>query len=109
MIKEKLEGWVKIGSFGVDSGQVLITDPCYLKDWKGHEYQDEEIKKMQESKNYEYSYSGACARTLENDLAGHVGLGCDGVVSSTGYGDGEYDVYAYYKDGRVRELKIKFF
>ena len=24
----------QIGSFGVDSGQVLIGDPCYLKDFE---------------------------------------------------------------------------
>lgn len=106
-------GWVKIGSFGVDSGQVLITDPCYLHDWKVEDYDNTKIKEMQKSNKFEYSYNGACAKTLIEDEnkrnAGSIGLGCDGVVASTGYGDGEYDVMALYKDGRVKELKIEFF
>jgi len=107
------EGWVKIGSFGVDSGQVLITDPCYLHDWKADEFKKEEIEEMQKSGKFAYSYNGACARTLMEEKgkrgAGHIGLGCDGVVSPTGWGDGEYEVYALYKGGRVKELKIRFF
>lgn len=110
---EILEGWVKIGTFGVDSGQVLITDPCYVKDFIGDDKEDfneEEIKKMQESGKYPYSYNGACARTLNQPKnAGPIGLGCDGVVAETGYGDGEYSVYAFYKNSRIKELKIKFF
>lgn len=101
-------GWKFVGTFGVDSGQVLITDPCYVSDWKGNEFVDEEVKSMQKSGAYDYSYSGACAMTLKNN-AGSIGLGCDGVVSSTGYGDGEYSVYALYEDNRVKELRIKFF
>ena len=25
-----LAGWVELGAVGVDSGQLLITDPCYI-------------------------------------------------------------------------------
>lgn len=28
----------KIGECGVDSGQLMIVDPCYLKDWKDNEF-----------------------------------------------------------------------
>jgi hypothetical protein len=31
------------------------------------------------------------------------------VVSSTGYGDGEYKVYATKKDGCIKKLEIEFF
>jgi len=31
------------------------------------------------------------------------------VVSSTGYGDGGYDVYATYEDGFVKKLEVVFF
>ena len=31
------------------------------------------------------------------------------VVSTTGYGDGEYKVFATYKDGAVKKLEIEFF
>lgn len=27
-----------IGHIGVDSGQIMIVDPCYLKDWKDNEF-----------------------------------------------------------------------
>jgi hypothetical protein len=110
--KQLLNGWHKIGSFGVDSGQVLITDPCYLHDWKAEEFDDNKIKEMQASGKYEYSYNGACAQTLNDKNggrgAGPIGIGCDGVVSCTGFGDGCYPVYARYVNGRVMEISIKF-
>jgi hypothetical protein len=101
-------GWKFVGTFGVDSGQVLITDPCYVSDWKGTEFNEDEVDRMKKDGVFDYSYSGACARTLKDNV-GTVGIGCDGVVSSTGYGDGEYGVYALFEDKRVKELRIKFF
>jgi len=80
-----------------------------LDDWKGGDYDEAEVKEAQESGNYPYSYSGACAVTLGEKGAGTIGLGCGGVVSSTGFGDGGYPVFAKYEDGRVKELKIVFF
>lgn len=104
-------GIKKIGSVGVDSGQVIITDPCYLKGFENNEFtaNDEEVKKMQESGNFPYSYEGACARTLSEQQGGEIGLGEQGVVSSSGFGDGEYPVYAEYSEGRVKALRIVFF
>ena len=32
-----------LGRCGVDSGQLLLTDPCYLKDFKNNEFEDERI------------------------------------------------------------------
>ena len=32
-----------------------------------------------------------------------------GIVSSTGYGDGSYEVEATEENGRIKELRIKFF
>ena len=32
--------WELIGHVGVDSGQLLVTDPCYLNGWKNADYQD---------------------------------------------------------------------
>mgnify|MGYP003118646553 CR=1 FL=1 len=31
---------IKLGRVGVDSGQLMITDPCYLKDFVSNEYID---------------------------------------------------------------------
>ena len=94
--------WVQVGEFGVDSGQVLITDPCYLRSWV-----DNDFKEQTESRSY--SYEGACNATLSEEMAGKIGTMEDGVAISTGYGDGVYPVYVLYKDGRVKEVKIKFF
>jgi hypothetical protein len=32
--------WIKMGSVGVDSGQLMICDPCYLNMWEDNEYED---------------------------------------------------------------------
>jgi len=101
--------WKEIGVFGVDSGQVLITDPSYLEYFGSGEFNEDKIKEMKESKRFEYSYSGACARTLSKKQGGEIGDKCEGVVSCTGYGDGLYSVFAKYEDKRVKELLIKFF
>lgn len=101
--KKKKE--IFLGSFGVDSGQVIITDPCYLKDWTNNEFTGEGDTRV-----FDYSYNGACNKTLNDKLMGGViGLGSDGVVASTGYGDGVYPVYAVYENNRIKELSIKFF
>lgn len=51
-------------------------------------------------------YEVCCDKTLSNVGAGAIR---NGVVSSSGDGDGSYDAYAAYdKDGRVVAVKIKF-
>lgn len=106
-----------IGFCAVDSGQIMITDPGYAGGW-GAEGFGEPVA------DGHYSYAGACAITLGKESAGqlnfpagHAGMG---VVSSTGYGDGLYPVYAtYYNeyadeactelvDSRVAKLEIVF-
>ena len=51
---------ILLGHVGVDSGQLLITDPCYLHDWKDNPPEGEErpCKGL-----YSYSYDGACSAT----------------------------------------------
>ena len=95
-----------IGSFGVDSGQVLIGDPCYLKDWDNND--GVEFNKYPEYAG-KYSYLGSCNATLENETqAGELG-GFLAVVATTGYGDGMYPVYATYNsDNRISKITIEF-
>ena len=39
MPKTKEENWVKIGEVGVDSGQLMVCDPCYIdSQWKNEKY-----------------------------------------------------------------------
>ena len=91
------DGFKKIGTFGVDSGTVMIVDPCYVigddtaipnKDWSG--FVDDHLIK-----------GGDLPNTVQI-------MGSMAVVSSTGYGDGCYDVWAREVDGRIMELRIVF-
>lgn len=92
-----------IGYCGVDSGQILITDPSYLHDWKNNQYGDS-------VPDGDYSYAGACDRTLASGFNGQLD---SGVVSRTGLGDGYYPVFATIADlgewgERVVKLEIEF-
>ena len=92
-----------LGFVSVDSGQVIIVDPCYLGDWKDGEYNP--------SKELNNHYAKACKTTLNKKQGGQIivsGIQGTGVASSTGYGDGNYPVEATYKNGRVQKLTIKF-
>jgi hypothetical protein len=98
-----IEGLELVGSFGVDSGQAMVGDPCYLDQWKTNEGEEWNL----EGKVGEYSYQGASATTIANDV-GVLGHGT-AVVFNTGYGDGVYPVYAQFdEDGRVAKIVIDF-
>jgi hypothetical protein len=91
-----------IGHVGVDSGQVIVTDPCYLSDWKADEFDGTEAPR-------DYSYSGACAATLGDNGGAEIGTGTQGVASRTAWGDGCYPVYQILgRDGSVRGLIVDF-
>ena len=95
-----------VGSFTVDSGQVMIGDPCYLDEWQDWN-RDKESFDNHLTKAGEYGYLGACGVTLKDNF-GEVGNG-RAVVSTTGYGDGVYPVYAEVnEDGRVAKIIIDF-
>lgn len=101
----------EIGVVGVDSGQLILCDPCYLSRWINNEY-DSEAKKN------DFSYSRACQLTLSEEQggqlffdAGHAG---QAVAFSSGFGDGVYPVIATYKnygtkdqpDIRIKKVEI---
>jgi len=91
MTKRKL-----LGHAGVDSGQLIIVDPCYLSDWKDGEA-------FPELPNIEANhYSACCDVTLHNPNQGGEVIvaapGGQGVVATTGIGDGNYPIYAEYLD-----------
>jgi hypothetical protein len=89
-----------LGYCAVDSGQLIVSDPCYLRNWKDGEYDDQSSH-----------YRKACAVTL-GGYGGEVlvsGIAGMGVAFQTGWGDGSYPVYAQIKDGRVKKVSIEFF
>lgn len=95
-----------IGHFGVDSGQAMVGDPCYLDGWEPWSDKSEQFDNYINHKG-KYSYLGACEATLTNSY-GELGNGT-AVVFSTGYGDGLYPVYAEInEDGRVSKIVIDF-
>ena len=49
MIKKEI-----IGYCAVDSGQILLTDPCYLKDWINDEFQDIRRYKDRDGKIHQF-------------------------------------------------------
>ena len=102
MNKITLTDLMLAGHFGVDSGQAMVGDPCYLDQWNTNEGDEWNL----EGKVGHYSYHGASATTLAQDFGS---LGNSAGVFSTGYGDGFYPVYVQMnEDGRVSKVVIDF-
>lgn len=104
-LEQKNEGWESAGIVGVDAGILYLGDPCYIfhtdetvkdlgKDWLN--FCDILDKKGQDK-------TGFAQFKLNN---GTDGLG---VVVSTGYGDGGYEVLIRKnKHGRVAAVMVEF-
>lgn len=113
-----------IGDVGVDSGQLMITDPCYVKDFDSQEdidFHDSipegvDLNSHHNEKplrDYPYTYGGACAASCNKDraavLSSSNGFTGVGACFSTGYGDGMYPVYVEYnEEGRVKSVTVEF-
>jgi hypothetical protein len=112
MADRKNGKWL-VGRVGVDAGMVMVGDPCYLDKYgkessDGFEWVESEVDAQKTKQKYDYSYSGACAATLGENLAGELGR-ADAVAVSSGYGDGVYPVYAHYNhEGRIERLEVVF-
>jgi hypothetical protein len=92
-----------IGRTGVDSGQVIVTDPCYFG-----KFVDDEFTGVGSGDEGEFSYSGACRTTLNEVGGGELG-GALAVVSATAYGDGVYRVFQVLdEDGTITGLFVDF-
>jgi hypothetical protein len=122
----------RVGHCAVDSGQLVITDPAYLHEFKCDVNDIPGLEKMIEhGKHFEYSYSGCMAATLSKKRAGQLVGGKlskkdqkriregkslisgtfyhAGVAVHTGIGDGCYPVYVEYENGVVKSVKVQFF
>lgn len=99
-MKTKLAGYC-----GVDSGQIMVIDPCYaFKD--NYTGNDSTVT----GGNYDAICRVSIADTFgEFPLPANGYYGNIGVVTSSGYGDGCYPVFVdVNEDGRVVELRIAF-
>jgi hypothetical protein len=95
---------VLAGAVTVDSGQIMLGDPCYLDEWQS------KYDKFDEYKNSkgQYSYLGAAHASLSDEGYGELGTG-SAVVVSSGYGDGYYPVYVKLnEDNRISMALIDF-
>lgn len=98
--------WIKIGECAVDSGTIMLVDPCYvLPDKEGDVVTDKDY-------TYDKFLDDIGSDNFKQILA--KGVGGSGVITSSGFGDGCYPVYAKISDEgdfgkRVKEVKIKFF
>lgn len=93
--------WVLLGKAGVDSGQLLVCDPCYIDSiWKKEDFDQKEGGEPKDK----FSYNAVCKRTLKPDGGGQVNVG---VAFGSGYGDGVYPVYGRKdREGRIVEVRI---
>ena len=95
-----------VGHVSVDSGQIMVIDPCYVLDGM-HDHAPKHDPKAH--KQCEYGHP--CEVTLSDKRHGEfMAKGfATAIASSSGYGDGNYPVYAVKnEDGRVVELTIYF-
>ena len=97
-VKKKILGYIT-----VDSGQILIVDPCYLSHWKDGKF---EVGKY--GNHYSWASNITCSEKQGGEIVVSKPAGT-GVVSSSGFGDGVYPVVATIKAGRIQKLEIKFF
>lgn len=101
-----------IGEVSVDSGQVLLIDPCYIKkDTLGNEEFNYDFEKklflndptLDDKKNF---YTNVCERTNVGEGFGNV---MSGFATQTTHGDGTYAVKGIFDDSeQLQGIFISF-
>jgi hypothetical protein len=96
-------GFTLAGHIGVDSGQVMLIDPCYIKADFESEYGDKPA----------LNYAGACKVSLSSKGCGNFGGNAYSntlaFCTGTTHGDGVYPVYVKKnRHGRVTAMMIDF-
>lgn len=91
-----------IGYVGVDSGQLIVVDPCYLGEWTDGDY-------FPDDPTPQNDYDKACKIT-DKDRGHGMMFNESAAVFRTGWGDGSYPVYAWRdtNSGRIVRVEIHF-
>jgi len=92
--------WIRAGSVPVDSGQLMVIDPCYVEDGFATEH---------DATPTGVNYAGACKASLSSKRCGAMRSNAMplGFCASSGYGDGVYPVFVKYNaDGRIVGIRI---
>jgi len=96
---EQDSGWKLIGKISVDAGLVYIGDPGYLSDKNPFRDWNAFVDKI------DGKTTAAITHGLEVQDTSDCAMG---IISSTGWGDGIYDVLALIDRGQVKEIRILF-
>ena len=113
---ERLD-FVKVASIAVDSGQamLMIVDPCYVL--PDNRFDPNDLNKSYEDILNYYKetgfYENHTPETRDQERQGiEPWGGAMGYITSSGYGDGCYDVYARYEEKgmgrRVSQILVDF-
>lgn len=86
---------LQVGQVAIDSGMLLMADPSY---WLPQAQVDEIVTRM----------NGRTMVAAMPMLSREDKALMRGVAAVTGWGDGIYNVYATYKDGRIAKLEVVF-
>lgn len=108
----KINKWQKIGDCAVDSGTIVLVDPCYVL--PDNVTPEGKLESHHGKNSYTYERFMEDAFEGEKDLLPReiifAGIAGTGVAIGGFGGDGDYPVYIKRgKDGQVREVKIKFY
>ena len=99
-----LDDFECVGYVGVDAGCIMIVDPCYVL--------DDTSRGGDPAKTYQSFLDAAQGNNLINEARLEVWGQGAGIITSSGYGDGTYSVYARFEDKgmgrRVAQILIDF-
>lgn len=102
-----MNDWEEVGFCWVDSGSIMLADPCYMSTRDASHTVDtwDEFLKLTWPKDFGNGQGPSVYDKASNALQ-QPGLG---VIVSSGYGDGEYPVYVKRnEEGRIAEARIVF-
>lgn len=89
-VKKTHNKWIKVGEFNVEGGTVIIGELFTPEDIEKTFQKDIDMDDDSKPWMIQLPHGG-------------------GVICSTGYGDGKYEVKAKLCNGRIKEIKIEFF
>ncbi|WP_420587967.1 hypothetical protein [Marivita sp.] len=115
-------GWKLAGAVSVDTGRIIISDPCYLR--SAHEINEDVLEtviqtdfltlceqagvKFDTLRDNPEQLKTIAAMRKQFGAANFVGSDAFFVASITGFGDGRYPVFAKVENDRVVGLWIDF-
>lgn len=120
--QDATEGWNFVGDVSVDTGRIIIADPCYLDQLENQASEivdqliETDILEICERNEIDFSRVREDESTLRliASLMKRFGEGkfpggsARFVAAQTGFGDGRYPVYCKVEDDRVVGMWIDF-